>query len=295
MSYVDFFQRLFTVSKLRIFVVSPGRSFQSRIGVEIARDAGLRTVDIQAGAISRLRRFRSPLADIVTCIDRSTWDIYRNHYRLPQSRISVTGSARIDALLKPVREADQMAARRAIFGAEVCEPVLFVATQPIEVDRMAAIVEVAMSAVESGWRVILKPHPRESDDHIRAYQALRECAAKPDLVCINRDLDVYQVVLASNVIATYFSTVGQEAFALGRRVLVIDPFETPPDLDYAAIGLAMRARNASELRVLLVLGGRSDGTSSDPYLAVLQDGHAAERVWRTIVEGVAIDPAESVH
>lgn len=273
-----------------MLAVSPGRTFQARIAVRCARAAGVRTVDIQAGTISRLRRFRAPSADIATCLDRSSWDSYHNHFGLPQERISITGSARIDALLRPVRNADQAAIRHEIMGEAAGEPLLFLATQPIEPDRMAVIASIAMSASAIGWRVILKPHPSEREQHIQTYQALRARAPRPDLIRIERDLDVYKVILASDVVATYFSTVGQEAFALGRKVLVIDPFEAPPDLDYVSTGLAQRVYDATSLATALSQGRNTAGRSEDPYLAVLQDGRAAERIWQTLRSGIALNP-----
>ena len=292
LSYAGFFETLFATPGLRVFVVSPGRTFQAQIGVALARAAGIATVDLQDVAISRLRRFRAPVADLATCIDRAQWEIYRHHYGMPKARISVTGSARIDALVQPVRHMDRAVAHRSVFGTEYDLPVLFMCTQPIEADRMVAIVEIAMTASNYGWRVILKPHHNERDHHLATYHALQQRAARPDLVVIDRSLDVYQLLQASDVVATYYSTVAQETFALGGRVVVIDPFEAPPDLDYVSIGLATRVRHEGELQEVLSRCDPALGAATDPYLSVLQDGMAAQRVWHTITKGVALDPAK---
>ncbi|MEO0030543.1 MAG: CDP-Glycerol:Poly(glycerophosphate) glycerophosphotransferase [Pseudomonadota bacterium] len=281
LSYDAFFSALAGHPGMKVLTVSPGRTMPARIAVRRAQEAGVRTVDLQAGAVSRLRRFRAPIAEIATCIDRPHWDIYRNHFGLADARIAVTGSPRIDALLKPLRDADRNTVRDSL-GIDASVRVLFLATQPIEIDRMTAIAKIAMTATDDGWHVVLKPHPGERDHQIAAYEALRRSTGRPDLIRIDRELDVYKLMVASDVVATYFSTVGQEAFALGRKVVVIDPFDVPPDLDYVAMGLATRVRDPSELAGALQEDRGAVGLSTDPYLAVLQDGQAATRVWETI-------------
>ncbi|MDK9697567.1 MAG: hypothetical protein OEL76_14370 [Siculibacillus sp.] len=281
---VDLLRTTFARARPGRVAVSSGRSMEARLSVAIAEEFGIGTLDVQAGATSKSRRFRRPTAQRCTCIDRAHWNIYHDHFGMPAERIEVCGSPRIDLLLEPIRRLDPAEARRRWFSGFSDRPILFVATQPIEFDRIMRIAEVAMSAADVGWGVVIKPHPNEPERHITAYRDMAARRGHGDDVLVDRSIDVYEGVRGADVVAAYFSTVAQEAFALRKPVLVIDPFPAPPELDFVAMGIARRVASPEELRGVLESARGESPASSDPFLSVLQDGLAADRVRRLLCD-----------
>ena len=283
-SLQQWFDEALADKAVKLVVATPGRSLEASVAYECSRNIGVPTLDIQAGTISPTRRYRRPTADWCTVIDRVFWGMYRDHFNVSEGRLRVVGAPQIDRRLASLRVLEPNQARQALCNAlDLPETELFLlATQPVEAELMERIVRLVLEAVPDHMAVLIKPHRVESVQQVRMYEELASVYSSKQIL-IEREINIYDALAGASAVGTYYSTVGLEAFALRRPVFVIDPFDVPPALDLASMGMAKRARSREELAYFLGSGRSIENEvapqfHSDPYLAVLQDGLSGTRI-----------------
>ena len=72
-----------------------------------------------------------------------------------------------------------------------------------------------------------------------------------DRLAVVNSGDTFAYVRAADVVATYCSAIGMEAFALDRPVLMVDPFDEPAPVDLHELGVAVRVRTPKEIAGLI--------------------------------------------
>jgi hypothetical protein len=246
--------------------------------VGMAQEAGLPTIEIQSGTISPTPRFVKPSAQDVLCIDPFSHSVYVDYFGLAADSVFLVGSPKIDHDLAPFKGLSRDYARNelaSVIGPLTTGTVFTLASQPIGVSSISAVVRVAMEAVAKrpNATLLIKQHRREDESYLAAYESIaREVGL--DKLIIAKEVSVQLCVLAADVVMTYYSTVGLEAFSLRRPLICINPFDARPPFSLSDICKAPEVKTAAELLAYL------DGTRpipTAPELSVLQDGKAAER------------------
>ncbi|MGY6663171.1 MAG: hypothetical protein ACXIVO_12700 [Glycocaulis sp.] len=273
-------------------VLLPGRTLEANIFTGCARAKGIPTIEIQSGTISPLRRFIRPQADEVLAIDPFSRGVYTRFLGKEPEQVIVTGGPKLEYDLSRVRGMSQEEARARIPALEPLKDahILMLASQPIGVDHATTVARLAIEACQDTpdlWLAI-KPHPSEKEKYLKAYRELAEEFGF-DRLLILEGVPVLHAVVAADIVATYFSTVGLEAFALTRDVICINPFESRPPFDLVEIGVASEVNTASQMhdRIAVMLANPGEGTQSDALLDRIRDGHAIERVYEHILERAA--------
>jgi hypothetical protein len=269
-------------------VVSPGRYLAASLMVEMARVRGIPAIEIQGGVIARSKRFFKPSADLILCIDRVSRDIYTSFMGVEPERVEVVGSARIDQSVKPAFSVDVEQARKAIGVApEPGEPLVVIASQPIGIERARRLLDVTLKGVASAGvgLCVVKMHPNESDLYADAYAAV---AARHPGLCLKlaRDGEAHLYLRAADVVVTYFSTMGLEAFVLGKGVLCVNPFGETPPFDLCGLGVAAPASSSDDVRRALLHMTGPNGPQyyvADPTLSLLRDGQARRRIADAVI------------
>lgn len=276
------FEEVLSDCSARVVAATPGRSTEARIAFHVARSNEISTLDIQTGTFSASKRYRKPIADMVTAIDRAHHNIYSEYFGVDPEIIETVGSPRIDRRLRPVRAADRQGARAEYFrklGISGDPVVTLLATQPIEWGRAEEIVRLTLAGAPLGSLTVIKPHPAETPERVEAYVAAANAAGRWKHVYVEREQSAYELLPIADVVATYFSTLALEGFAVRREVAIIDPFSIPPTLDFAAMGVGSRVRKPRDLTAIIKRAKNRDvALSVDPMLAALQDGRSAERI-----------------
>jgi hypothetical protein len=267
-----------------VLCASPARLSEAKLAFRLAQDRGIPTVDIQTGTFSASRRYRKPIADHVTAIDTAHHRILREYFEVKETQLSTVGSPRIDFRLKPWRERPLEEVRGSLLaelGAEDCKRVFLLATQPIEMEKNTTILRLCLDALLQDMFLLLRPHPVEGPERESIYRSMIEAHDSAGRAILDKKGNIYERICASDFVATYYSTIALEAFCLRRRVVIVDPFDTPPALDFAANGIGSKVRDTPSLSTLLERSGSEPALappSRDPRLAVLQDGGSALRI-----------------
>lgn len=270
---------------LRAVIVMPGRVLASGVLVAAAQRRGARSFELQVGTISRSRRYPRPSADRLLAVDHASAAIFSRFHGMDEADVAVVGSLVLDRRLAALRGVPQELSReKAGLGdfARTGAPLVLLATQPLALDRAATLLSTVLEGLAAAGvsTLVVKTHPREGDGHEECYR--RIAASYPQVaVQVLRGGDTATMLNAATVVLTYFSTTGIEAFALGRPVIAVNPFQERSPFDLGAMGIALRASNAAELaaglgRVLAAADPQS--YARDPRLSLLRDGGSASRV-----------------
>jgi hypothetical protein len=249
--------------------VAPGRYVAANLAVSLAQASGIPTVEIQSGPISPTKRFIKPAAEHVLCNDAAGYDVYTGYLGCDPESVHTVGSPKLDFELAAARLTTKDAAWSRL-GAHFpySDELVVMASQPIGVDRMTELVGLmlAVAAKRPSAAFLIKQHPSETDSYDRLYADLIVSSGLSN-VFVSRDAAIYDALVAADTVMTYYSTCGVEAHALGKRVIVLNPFEGRPPYDIVSFGAAQEARTSSELLDLLAqpfepMGDLNDGLSA---------------------------------
>jgi len=152
------------------------------------------------------------------------------------ARVVVTGPVRYDELR--ALQVDRDAFRRGA-GLDPARPVVLFASQPAQRlvtggGRRAALRALARAAAETGAQVVVKAHPLEDRATLR--HALREANLDAPIV----EGQLYEWLLACDVMATLSSTVVYEAAVAGRPALLLEWSGNPDVAGYLEAGIGLR-------------------------------------------------------
>lgn len=271
-------------------VVLPGRGLDPSVLVACAQRRGVPTIEVQSAMISPGPRYVAPAADELLAIDPHSKRIFVEAHGAPARSVRVVGSAKIDAHLGPVRDLtlDQARAQTRAFDGLGRETVILLATQPVELATMRKVVRMTLGGLRRALpeaHVRLKLHPNEPRERADIYAGIARSIGFENFKDAG-DEDALRLIAASDLVATYFSMVGLEAFALAKPAISINPYDAPPPFDLAALGVALEARTEAELAEHLTAwrDGAIRPAARDRDLAYLQDGRAVERIVGHILE-----------
>lgn len=277
-------------------VVSPGRYLGASTLVAAANALNVPSIELQGGVIASSRRFLRPNALRVLAMDPASAEIYTSFLGLTKQSVEVVGSARVDQSIKPARGFTQAQAREqaGLSGSLLTQhPLLVLATQPVGVPRATIILQTVLDALcaSETSTLVIKTHPNEGPEYLEAYAGIIARYRTLD-VTISTSGEAHHFINSADIILTFFSTMGLEAFALDRSVIAINPFKTPPPFDLAALGVAMSARSSDELTScirMIAREGCSQFYVKDPRLSLLKDGYSCARIRRAIVNPLIVE------
>lgn len=249
--YRKFFKRYNFQSIAAIDENSPA----TRSILDAGKVCGLKTIGIQHGNIgdtqpAYLYTDKDKTANIMTDIT-ITWGSYWSNFLIekgnyPPHSIKTAGQMRSDLI--PI-----MLNKAGVFRKEISDSSFIVtfASQPIPDNnyryKLAYDVFSCFSGIPEA-KLIVKLHPAERNA-VTYYKAIAKEAgfAEPD---IRYDIDLYELLAASDLVITAFSTVGSEAVYFGKPLIIYDPFKEDL-LQYVSEGVAFQATDSSSLNMLV--------------------------------------------
>ncbi|WP_429912666.1 hypothetical protein [Glycocaulis sp.] len=235
-------------------------------------------------------------------IDPYSRHVFTDFLGKPPSQVTVTGSPKLDSDLTGARgvSRDEARARLPDLAKLGQAPIVLLASQPLGLDRSSEIAEIAMAAcagIDGLWLAI-KPHPNETGLYLEQYRRIAARLGFRRLI-IMPDARIHDAVTASDMVATYFSTVGLESFALRRPVLCINPYASSPPYDLVQTGIAKEVKDAQSAQRAMAECLRNPHAllQSDPELEAIRDGRASDRVSGMILAaardyGYRTDPSQ---
>jgi len=272
----------------KLVVVVPGRSSDAILSAEIAKSKSIPSIEIQSGVISKFRRFVKPQTEEVIAIEPYGKSVYTEFLGFPADKIEVLGFIKLELDTAPYRLMSQESIKEELEAHGVRKDLrtVVLATQPIGVDHAEEVAKVALAGVKSleDVQLIIKPHPSEDEAYFHAYKNLAK-KLKVKNYKILTNFSIMPLIVASDVMMTYFSTVGLEAFALKKPVICINPFDTRPPVDLVELGVSLEAKSGAELTPLLedYLSDNAAVSAHDPLLDRLRDGMGIKRIQEHLV------------
>ena len=274
-------------------VVSPGRTVEAGIAVAIGRNTSVPSLEIQSGTISPSERFVCPNTDFVAAIDDFSSRVYSEFLGFPQDNIFVTGSPKNDVGLRKYRGISKESARQKLgfeLTAESLSGSFFtLASQPVGLKMMGDVCDLLFRGLAefstSQVTVLIAQHPNESESYRALYEQL---SMKYELQVRIVQGNSHLAVLASDIVFTYYSTIGIEAYALDRPVVCLNPYTDRPPYDLSSLNVAKEVNSHEEITIFL--SRYFEGYfPMIPVIDFLYDGNADEKV-SDLIENLKLGP-----
>lgn len=161
--------------------------------------------------------------------------------------VYITGQPRFDALLRRKFNREQLVSELGIPGDK---GIIVLATQHLAggfctEKQQREFTEIVVRAMPSfpEHQLVIKPHPQEVEDDFRNILAeLGETRA-----VVRQKVDIYELLHASDLLITAYSTVALEAMLLDKPVVTINLTGKPDPMPYASSGAAIGVYKKEDL------------------------------------------------
>lgn len=243
------FENLFKGSNVELFIISDENSPQQKVILNAARKTGVKSYAIQHGAIYKNHfaytygSYKTPphLADFTFSWGEAYSKVLIEDGGYEKGKVKAVGSLR-----KKTRESSE---------SNTTKKIILFATQPIpnEALRKKLLIDVYTSLKESifDYTLIIRPHPNEKDDNYFIDLA-RQCSFSNFVV--ERDKSLEEHFEITDILITYYSTVGAEFVEYLKPIIVLD-YLNEDLVGYIKEGIGIRVGNLNELSELL---GKAD-------------------------------------
>jgi hypothetical protein len=216
------------------------RSFSSNLIYGFTREQAKRLIGIQPQIISTSPRYRKPLVDVMGVIDSQQQFIFE---QLGFSgEICKIGSANIYDRLVRLKNG-----LRKYDLNEVSEKrkVLFVMQHSTE-NEMLAIAKAFAELVTDEYELMVKPHPHQEFGVLNKVKVI--LGENVGVNFCGAESDTYELINQCDVVVGLFSSVLYESILVGRKVIVADFFGLNDSVNFASLGLALKAQNKQQLK-----------------------------------------------
>ncbi len=288
-------ERLLTKLEPALVVALSERDVTALTAFQLARMKGVPSLALEShDMVYGTPLFGRPSADRMALGGQASREVYLAHGARPEQLV-VTGQPVYDRLVEfgrrdalPLKRRFTDEKRLAVFFSQPTD-----VTLPVSLKRRFLEGARELDALD-GWRVLIKPHPREEKHSLR--ELLAEEGLQPASVLTEPGVDLYELLAAADLVVTAFSTVGVEALLMGRPVVCFVQHDTPPPLEYVESAAVLRVSGGPEL-IESVAGLLDDPTlraglerGRRAYLERYEaawDGGAARRTAELITEMIA--------
>jgi len=249
------YRHFFIKNKFQNVAAIDENSPATRCILDAGRSAGMKSVGIQHGNIgdsqpaylySEKDKERRVMADLTI-----TWGNYWSEFLIkqgnyPPDTVKTAGQMRSDLIPGMLRNAEEYRS-----GISDNPFLVTFASQPIPDSnyryKVAYDVFTCFNSIPQA-KLIVKLHPaeRNSADY---YRAIAKDAGYPD-PDIRYSIDLYELLAASDLVITCYSTVGSEAVYFGKPLIIYDPFREDL-LKYVKEGVAFQATDHESLIMLV--------------------------------------------
>ncbi|MFH1282279.1 MAG: CDP-glycerol glycerophosphotransferase family protein [bacterium] len=240
----------FNQENIHCLLITDDCSPFQRMLIESARKLGVKTMNIQNSFISGLKDLEPIYADFVACDGNKSKSILMRH-GAGEERIFVTGQPRFDF----IQGKDQLYDRSEILNKlsiNKNKKVITIATQPVTVYlRQKDINDVCRVAFMAARyipdsQIIIKLHPNDYNES--KYLRIAKEAGNADITFVKK-INIWELLFISDLVITFFSTVGYEAIVMDKDLIQIDLKNAKSDIiDYTENGAAIGVYLVEDLK-----------------------------------------------
>lgn len=259
-------RRALSVLRPRCLYVVDSYDLWGRGLVVAARDASVRSVEVQHGIIQRnhggylhmegevaadhsQRSPFSPLPDLIVVNGVASKESLIEDGHFPPDSVRVTGSPNIESARR--RQGDRHEIRSRLRLRDDSLVLLFFGAPrhvfPADDEHVRAVLACCLRMPE--LQLLLRPHP---GDHSNPERYRSEVAAAGVKVPVFTQSDPLELILAADIVVAHNSTTVLDAMALERPVIHINMSGSPDQFPFVEDGGALRARSMDELRASIL-------------------------------------------
>lgn len=315
-SYFAMVDQLIRIEKPSVIIMTDEYSMYGRALINAAKKHNILSIAIQHGLISEnhTKYCRNhdphdvsvkgkeigtsyPIPDITCVWGKSQYEILVNCAGYPKDQVIITGNPRYDYL----SHATEKYSRDTFYTKYNINPnnrIILWATgthgENYE-DNIAYINEVISACnVIPNVTLIIKQHPNEQPEHTKIYRdAMEKNKDRFQIILPDKMEDTTEMVFSSDILIIRASTVGQEAVAFHKPIIILDFSEKKDLLEYVKENVAVPAYCEGSLRNALITCLQNSPITRDNqdiyitnYMNKI-DGLAAKRIAKLIEDSIA--------
>jgi UDP-N-acetylglucosamine 2-epimerase len=251
----------------------------------LANIYGVPTLSLQHGVIANPYSLLPLVSEKIALWGPSSKELLVK-YGIPLSRLIVTGAPRYDFLFDKNGDKKRVSINiKPRIGLKEGESFIILATEPYRLMENAKVIELLRKILSriDNLRLVVKVHPAGS---LRTYRKLIRRNKWDDVIVI-KNVPSYDLINASEMVITVYSTRAVEAIILDKPVIVFNMFDRASTIPFVSTGAAIGVRRREELgrvikdvmrnKKLYQNLSKNRGEFINKYL-YLADGRSSKRV-----------------
>ncbi len=160
----------------------------------------------------------------------------------PKNSVIATGSQRFDRIILERGRFNKILFCKSL-GIDSGRKIVAFVTSPVPAGDTEAMTTAVIDAVkELDMRLVIKLHPSENFSIYRNIVSMK----KSDAVIV-RDIDLYEVLDACDIMITHLSTAAIESMIFGKPVIILNLTGKPDRVDYVKRGAALGVYRKDDL------------------------------------------------
>lgn len=292
--WIEVLKHLFTTYQPSVVVSGTDRDTQTIAAAAVARRFGIPSVYVQQARHGDGPYLRNLFTDYAAVMDEFTRTAHMKCSNVSADRFVLTGLPRWDNIAQVMArvQAERDTLLSSLYrdlGIDPGERIIVFASQPLALELRQRTVQILMQTLAAypNTRLIIKLHPNEDSIQSTFEKIVAESPPTALPPRVIRRTNLYALLLAAEMVITFFSNVGLEAVMLDRPVMLIN-LSGEPDLlplvqQKTALGAYSEAEIAHQINRLLSdpAAARELQASRRLYLQAnsqITDGKATERV-----------------
>ena len=190
-----------------------------------------------------------PLPDLTLVYGTADYDMLVNRAYYPPNRVKITGNPKYDVVPYYLTSRKEILQKYNIQAEN--KKIILWATQShaLSMDEALIYMRVIFSAVSSSQnlKLLIKPHPAEGEDMMQLYHEEQKKYPDLDVTYFTGTDNTSELISISDLVIVRNSTVGQEAIAFQKPLVVLDVSENPDAGMFVKEGVAVGVYNPDNL------------------------------------------------
>ncbi len=267
--YIELNKKIFERAKPKIVILFDNGTGLGRSAALSARKYNIPSICIQHGSIVMNPISTELTADVFAATGKIDKE-YLVNMKADEDKIHVTGQPRFDTITKRSYNSKKIFESLDIDSES---KIVTLATQPDFREKIIEILKEIRPQIKNKYNIIVKPHPDESESDYSEVES--------DEIKIVKDIDLHELINASNSFVNVASTSALEALVLGKPIIVIDSKYS----NYTK-NLGNVVKNGKELhKAIIKNAGKKNNISKKVEEFVFKsDGRSSERIIKLMKE-----------
>lgn len=276
----------------RAVVLCPVREPRNAIYVAAARHSNIPSLTVEPHCLNATYcRYSAVLTDFAALYSDYFVDEYAANFSISPDRCFVVGSPRITRPVSYDPNQSRLDVRKKL-GLDPEIPIVAVPTQPMPASHTDTVFRFVVRAVVGLGRPVrlyVKPHPEENEADRMLYREIILSEGGEDLCCLV-DFDIKELLIASDLVVSYYSVTALEAAVLERNIVIAGREGHDYPMPYHRILSVPLCHDAAEMRDAMIDTFDNRDTAATSVVAfkaanpVLFDNSTLQRISATVAE-----------